>query len=383
MKTRILGRTGIQVSEIGMGCEGLEGKSTEESQRLVDCAMQEGIAFFDVYSSNPTVRRNLGGALSRYPREQFVIQGHLCTAWKNGQYCRTRQMEEVKESFEALLTDMGLDFVDVGMIHYVDDQNDYEQVMDGPVLQYAQQLREQGTIGCIGISTHNPDIAFLAVESGFIDVIMLSINPAYDMVPASEDVNILFEQETFDRVYQGIDPKRDRLYQTCHNTGVALTVMKAFAGGLLLDERQTPFGCAMTPVQCISYCLDRPAVASVLGGMASVEEIRASAAYCTASAAEKDYSPILANAPKRSFDGHCMYCGHCAPCAAGIDIAAVNKYLDLAEAQGAVPETVQNHYDLLAHHASECIRCGSCMRNCPFGTDVIQKMKQAASLFGK
>ena len=73
MKTRILGRTGIQVSEIGMGCEGLEGKSTEESQRLVDCAMQEGIAFFDVYSSNPTVRRNLGGALSRYPREQLDV----------------------------------------------------------------------------------------------------------------------------------------------------------------------------------------------------------------------------------------------------------------------------------------------------------------------
>ena len=66
-----------------------------------------------------------------------------------------------------------------------------------------------------------------------------------------------------------------------------------------------------------------------------------------------------------------------------IDIACVNKYLDLALAQGMVPETVQNHYDLLEHHAGECIVCGACMRNCPFGTDVIAKMQQAAALFGQ
>ena len=76
------------------------------------------------------------------------------------------------------------------------------------------------------------------------------------MLPANEDVNIFFEESTYDRVYEGIDPKRDQLYQTCQNNGIALTVMKPFAGGLLLDEKQSPFGKAMTPIQCISYCLD-------------------------------------------------------------------------------------------------------------------------------
>jgi uncharacterized protein len=47
-----------------------------------------------------------------------------------------------------------------------------------------------------------------------------------------------------------------------------------------------------------------------------------------------------------------------------------------------VPETLMNHYDLLKHHANECIECGLCVKNCPFGVNVINKMKQAVTLFG-
>ncbi len=383
MDYRALGRTGIRVSEVGMGCEGFEGKDYPECERLLDCAMAAGINFWDLYTSNPQVRKNMGRALKKYPRDQYVLQAHLCSAWRDGQYFRTRKPNEVKRAFEELMEYMQPGYLDIGMIHYVDDKNDYETVMNGTVIHYAEELKAQGLIRHLGLSTHNPDVAFLAVESGLIDVIMLSVNPAYDMLPANEDVNALFEKDAFDRIYEGIDPKRDRLYRACQNAGVAITVMKPFAGGLLLDGKQTPFGRAMTPVQCISYCLDRPAVASVLGGMATAEEIEAAARYCGASGEERDYSEILANAPKSSFSGHCMYCGHCAPCAVKIDIAAVNKYLDLAVAQGFVPETVQNHYELLEHHAEECIACGACMRNCPFGTDVIRKMKQAAEVFGR
>jgi predicted aldo/keto reductase-like oxidoreductase len=57
--------------------------------------------------------------------------------------------------------------------------------------------------------------------------------------------------------------------------------------------------------------------------------------------------------------------------------------LDLALIQEDVPETLKNHYDLLEHHANECIECGLCVKNCPFGVDIIVKMKQAVKLFGK
>jgi predicted aldo/keto reductase-like oxidoreductase len=380
---RELGRTGIKVSEIGIGGEGFENKSYAFCETIIDCAMKNGINFIDIYNSNPDVRSHVGQALRRYPRDSFVIEGHLCSMWEDGQYRRTRDLGEVMAAYEDFLARMQLDYVDVGMIHYVDDEQDFNGIFKGPIMDYARKLQAAGVVRCLGISTHNPDIALKAVESGLIDVILFSINAAYDMLPASEDVDVLFDESTFSaRTYEGIDAKRSQLYQICQNAGVALTVMKGYAAGILLDGAQSPFGNAMTPVQCLHYCLTRPAVASVMVGVANTDQILAALAYTTASDVQKDYSPVLANAPKRAFHGHCMYCGHCAPCSQKIDIAAVNKYLDLALIQKTVPETLRDHYNILEYRAAACIACGQCMENCPFGVDVISKMRQAAALFG-
>ncbi len=383
MEYRILGRTGIKVSTIGVGGEGFENISYEDCEAMIDCAIKEGINFFDIYNSNPETRSNIGKALSKYPRSSYVIEGHLCSTWDEGQYRRTRDLTEVVDSYEDFLTRMNLDYVDIGMIHYVDEEKDFDSIFDGEILKYAKELKEKGVIRSLGISTHNTDIAFKAVKTGIIDVILFSINAAYDMLPAIEDVNKLFEENTFkNRTYEGIDQKRDELYRTCENAGVAITVMKGYAAGTLLSDKQSPFKNALTPVQCLHYCLTRPAVASVMVGVSNSEQILAAAVYDTSSNKEKDYSKVLANAPKTSFSGHCMYCGHCAPCSSKLDIALINKYLDLALIQEGVPETLKNHYDLLEHNAGECIECGLCMKNCPFGVDIIKKMKQAVRLFG-
>jgi uncharacterized protein len=383
MEYRILGRTGIKVSAIGIGGGGLENKSYEDCEAIIDCAISEGVNFIDIYNSNPEVRSNVGKALSKYPRSSFVVEGHLCSTWDRGQYRRTRDFNEVVDSFEDFLTRMQLDYVDIGMLHYVDDQKDFDSIFNGEIIKYAKELKEKGIIKSLGISTHNTDIAFKAVETGIIDVILFSVNAAYDMLPATEDVYSLFEESTFkSRTYEGIDPKRDKLYQTCENEGVALTVMKGYAAGVLLSDKESPFEKALTPVQCIHYCLNRPAVASVMVGVRDIEQVLAATAYVSASDKEKDYTEVLANAPRSSFRGHCMYCGHCAPCSRKIDIASVNKYLDLALIQEGVPATLRNHYHLLEHRADECIKCGLCMKNCPFGVDVIKKMKQAVNLFG-
>jgi predicted aldo/keto reductase-like oxidoreductase len=247
----MLGRTGIRVSAIGIGGEGFENKSYEDCEAMIDHAIKEGINFIDIYNSNPEVRTNVGKALRKYPRNSFVIQGHLCSAWDSGQYRRTRNLNEVVDSYQDFLTRMQLDYVDVGMIHYVDDQKDFDHIFNGEIINYAKKLKEKGVIKSLGISTHNTDIAFRAVETGIIDVILFSINAAYDMLPATEDVYELFEESTFkNRTYKGIDPKRDTLYQTCENMGVALTVMKGYAAGALLSDKESPFARALTP--CIT-----------------------------------------------------------------------------------------------------------------------------------
>ena len=158
--------------------------------------------------------------------------------------------------------------------------------------------------------------------------------------------------------------------------------MKTYGGGDILDEKMSPFGKAFTPVQCIHYALTRPAVAAVMLGCKTIEQWNAALAYCDATDEEKDYATALSGMKRFTFEGHCMYCGHCAPCPSGIDVAAVTKFLNLTIAQGMIPETVREHYKSLKAHASECVACGACGTRCPFKVKIIDNMKHAAEVFG-
>lgn len=93
MEYRSLGNTGLSVSAISLGCEGFMGQTEEQVRDGIDFAIDKGINFIDIYSSNPDLRSNIGKALTGR-REQFIIQGHLCTAWEDGQYLRTRDVEK-------------------------------------------------------------------------------------------------------------------------------------------------------------------------------------------------------------------------------------------------------------------------------------------------
>ena len=281
-----------------------------------------------------------------------------------------------------MLARLGTDYVEIGMIHYVDAEADLREVLDGPIMRLAQRLRSEGRIRHIGLSSHNPAVAHMAARTGLIDVLMFSVNPCYDLLPPSDDVDTLWADESYARELHNIDPERQRLYEFCEREGIAIDVMKAYGGGDLLSDANSPFGRPMTPVQCLEYALTRPGVAAVMAGCRNRAEIEAALAWCSATAAERDYTGALAGLDKFSWEGHCMYCGHCAPCSVGIDIAGVNKYYNLTLAQHEIPETVREHYRLLPHHASECIACGRCERNCPFGVDIIGHMRLAAAKFG-
>jgi predicted aldo/keto reductase-like oxidoreductase len=78
-----------------------------------------------------------------------------------------------------------------------------------------------------------------------------------------------------------------------------------------------------------------------------------------------------------------MYCNHCLPCPAEIDIAQVMKYLELVPESGPIPDSLRHHYTEMDSPAADCLKCGSCESICPFGVRVIERMEQAAAVFGK
>lgn len=381
MNYRTIKRCGnIRVSEIALGCEGFLGKSEAEYKNMIDRAAELGINFIDMYTPNPEFQENLGKALTGR-RDKFVLQGHICSTWENDQYLRTRDLQKTKDAFERQLARLQTDYLDIGMIHYVDAMDDWKHVMEDGIMDYCRELKAAGRIHAIGVSSHNPAVAAKAVETGYIDVLMFSVNAAYDMQPSNEDIDELFKLENY-RQGMGLHPERRALYELCEREGVAIDVMKAFGGGDMLKADLSPFGVAFTEAQCIAYCLTRPAVVAVMAGCHSIAEMERAAAALEASKEEKDYATVLGKMEKFQFQGNCMYCGHCAPCSVGISVADVNKYLNLCLAQEMVPETVADHYKLLEHHASECVGCGKCEKNCPFGVEIIEKMKAAVKVFG-
>ena len=379
MNKRRLGKTNLMVSEVGFGGEWLERHSEEESIALIRYAEKQGINIIDCWMPDPKSRTIIGKAIAE-SRDKWYVQGHIGSTYQNGQYVRTRDMKFVKPAFEDLLARIGGGYIDLGMIHYVDSMEDWEACMNTEYIDYVHDQHKKGIIRHIGLSTHNPRIAKMAAETDFIEMILFSINPAFDMKPASEDLNAMFGG--YDEGLKGIDPERASLYHLCEERDIGITVMKGFFGGRLFDAATSPFGAAFTPAQLIHYALTRPAVSSILCGYDTTAQVDAAVAYETATDDERDYASVIASAPLHSYMGQCTYCGHCKPCPMNIDIAMVNKFYDLAVQQPSVPDSVRAHYASLTPTASACIGCQSCESRCPFGVKIAERMEKTAALFG-
>ena len=380
MNYRKLGKTGLMVSEIGFGGEWLERHEEAESVELIRYAGENGINIIDCWMPDPKSRDIIGKAMEGN-RDKWIVQGHIGSTHQDGQYVRTRDLKYVVPAFEDILVRMKTDYIDLGMIHYVDELEDWNKCMNTDYIKYVHDLHAKGVIRHIGLSTHNPRIAKMAVESGFIEMILFSINPAFDMRPPTENLDDMFGE--YDNSLSGIDQERASLYSLCEEKNIGITVMKGFFGGRLFDEKTSPFGTAFTPLQCIHYVLTRPGVSSILVGYDTKAQVDEAVSYENAPESAKDYATVLASAPVHSYSGQCTYCGHCKPCPVNIDIAMVNKFYDLAVQQPEVPESVKSHYEALGTTASACIGCRGCESRCPFGVEIADRMVKTAELFGK
>ncbi len=382
MNYRHIPRCDFHVSEIGLGGEHLEKKDKSLVEEVMGTALDGGINIMDVFMPQPEVRTHIGDAI-RHARQKFHLQGHIGATLENGQYKRSRDVSVCDAFVRDFLTRFHTDYIDIGMIHFVDDLDDWHTIENQGILEYALQLKQKGIIRAIGLSSHVPNVAMKAVQSGQIDVLMFSVNPLFDLLPEQTPIDDLFEQKTYEHgASSGINPSRQELYETCARLGVGITVMKTLGAGLLLGADSSPFGQPMTVAQCEHYALTRPAVASVLIGCVSSEQVHQALQYESLSAQEKDYTAVLNTSQRYSANGACMYCNHCLPCPQEIDIAAVHQYYDLARSLSEVPATVREHYLALHAHASDCIACGACEERCPFDVEVIQNMEKAAALFG-
>ena len=350
-------------SVLGLGMGGIQNTPPQEIEDIISKAIDHGINFFDLCAGG-AVYAPFGRAI-KGRREKAFIQCHFGAVYdEQGEYGWCRDFETIKKTFWWELETLGTDYADFGFLHCVDEDEDFDKLLEIGLVDYLKELKAAGTIRHIGFSSHTPSVANRILDTGIVDMMMFSINPAYDFEKGDE---------------YGIGTVRERmeLFRRCQREGVGVSVMKPFFAGQLLSAEHSPFGQALTHSQCLQYAIDRPGVLTAVPGVQTLEHLDQLLKFLEATPEEKDYS-VIGTFTADKITGTCVYCNHCQPCPAGIDIGLVNKYYDLALAGDQI---AANHYTKLSVKADACLQCGHCESRCPFSVKQESRMAEIARYF--
>lgn len=355
-----------EILPLGLGMGGMQAAPPEEIRQTIETAISHGINFFDLCAGCASVYEPFGKAI-RFVRDKVYFQLHFGAVYDaSGEYGWSRDLSRIKETFDFERKALGTDYADFGFLHCVDEENDFLEIQKNGILDFLVDLKAKGVVHHIGFSSHTPSVANKLLDTGLVDMMMFSINPAYDM-------------ECGDEYGIGLSTERAALFRRAEAEGVGISVMKPFHGGQLLSEKTSPFHRALTKNQCLQYVLDRPGVLAAVPGVRGMKDLEELLPFLSSAKEENDYAEIGAFTPE-SARGNCVYCNHCLPCPAGIDIGLVNKYYDLARVGDNL---AAGHYDKLVKNATACLSCGHCNRRCPFGVLQQERMKEVAAYFKK
>lgn len=377
---RTIGKTGMTASIIGLGAEHLDNRPYEQCEEVIETALECDINIIDVFMPGTPVRENISKAL-KGRRDKVLLQGHIGSVDIHEQYDRTRDVTICRKYFENLLRAFKTDYIDLGMMFFIDTEEDFKGVFDTGYISYVQKLKQEGKIRAIGASSHDPEMAARVVETGTVELLMFSVNIAFDMLPADVYIPSVMDGKIDNSQLTGIEPRRARLYELCASKNIAITTMKTLGAGKLLSPDFSPFDRPLTVAQCIHYALTRPAVVSTLIGCKNRGEVLEAVNYLNLTDEQRDYSNVVKTF-KGALNAKCVYCNHCLPCPSQIDIAAVTRLLDIATLdENNIPAEIYAQYNAITHKASECVACGNCEERCPFDVKVIENMNKAARLF--
>ena len=352
------------ISVLGLGTSSIGMAGEKEAEAVMTMALEAGINFFDMASADAAPFPAYGRAINGV-RNKLYFQIHFGANYQTGKYGWTTDLDTIKRSIDWQLSALRTDYIDFGFLHCIDEESDWNTVLKSGVLEYIQQLKQAGTVRHIGLSSHTPRLVNKVLDMGVIDMVMFSINPGYDYRHGEYAIGSVDE--------------RSALYRRCEAERVGISVMKAFSGGQLLNARTSPFGKALTEYQCIQYALDKPGVLTVLPGIRDRADLRRILGFLNATTEEKDYSILGSFAPQDAA-GKCVYCNHCQPCPAGLDVGLINKYYDLSRAGD---QLAHDHYDKLEKKAGDCVKCGHCDKRCPFHVSQANRMTEIFAYFGR
>ena len=334
MEYRLLGKTGLTISRMGLGGIPIQRIDAEGTKKLVYQLMEAGVNYIDTARGYTVSEQYLGYALEGI-RDKFVL------ATKS----MARTKEAMAKDIDISLGNLKTDYIDLYQVHNPNMAQLEQVIGEGGALEALLEAKEQGKIGHIGLTAHSIEVFEKALELPWV--------------------------ETFMFPYNIVETHGEALIAKCVEKNIGFVDMKPLAGGALEDA-----------TLAMRFLVSNPNVTVVIPGMADEKEIEQNLAACA------DTAPLSAEeqakvASLRETLGtqFCRRCNYCAPCTVGINIPGVFLFQGYLDRYG-LEAWAKDRYGAMAVKASACVECGACEPRCPYGLPIRKMLKEAAAKFG-
>lgn len=151
MKYRNVGRSGLRVSEVGLGSWLTYGTATERDTAIecIDTAYRLGVNFFDTANAynRGEAEKLVGEALRKYPRSSYVLATKVYFPMGDGPNDRGLSRKHIMEQCDASLKRLGVDYIDLYQCHRFDASTSLEETLFA-----LDDLVRQGKILYAGVS---------------------------------------------------------------------------------------------------------------------------------------------------------------------------------------------------------------------------------------
>lgn len=294
MQRRRLGKTGYNVSEIGLGCWQLGGDfgalGDETSNEILTTAQRLGVNFWDtadVYGGGLSESR-IGG-FDQKPDDLIVATK---VGRGSGLFPDNYSKDGVRESLLGSAKRLGVEALDLAQLHCVPTQ----VLKDGELFSIMDELRQEGLMRHWGASVETIEEAEICLEQEGVSTLQIIFNlfrqdAARSLLDkaAGQDVGIIVRLPLASGLLSGKFGKGHKFEQSDHRNynrdGAAFSVGETFSGipfekGVELVEQLEQFAPEGWPMSqfAIRWILDHPAVSSVIAGVSKPRQLEDNAA---------------------------------------------------------------------------------------------------------
>ena len=361
MQYRPLGKTGLQVSALAMGCMRLPANDPEHSAQIIDEAIASGVNYFE------TTRGYIGGKCQHLTAPGLKGRNRgLIVSGKTGIGHDTTE-ESYRKEIDLQMEILGVDYLEFYQVGWFSLDLLEHLTKPGGALDALNKARSEGIIGHIGFTGHDkPEKFTKCVESGIFDSFTIPYN-------------------ILDRQYAPTIKRAGEL-------GVGVIAMCPVAGGMLASpapqlQSLIEGGAKTTAAAALQFVLANPDVSCACSGMSTLEQLRENVvtvnAFRGASAEDVGRMDGILNQFAELGKQFCTGCRYCMDCPHGIDIPENFHLYNMAKVYG-LTDWARRHYQRMAEakRAKACTQCAECEPKCPNKLSIMAQLEEVERLLG-